>query len=182
MIRKIKLNKKKGILFWITGLSGSGKTTIAKKISKKITRLYGPTLEISGDEFREAFKINKSSDFSHKSRLNNLWKYHEFCKLVTDKKINLIFSIMGLYNKARNWNRKNIENYIEIYIETDIKKIMKQKKKENHLLKKKNIVGYDIKAELPKKPHIKIVNNFNKNLEKISEELLVKIKKIIKKN
>ena len=86
---------------------------------------------------------------------------------------------MGLYNKARNWNKKNIENYIEIYIESDIKKIMKQKKKENHLFKKKNIVGYNIKAELPKKPHIKIINNFNKNLEKISDEVLEEIKKII---
>ena len=179
MKRKIKLNKKKGIFFWITGLSGSGKTTIAKKIKKNISEIYGPTIEISGDDFRKAFKLDKSKDFSHKSRINNLWKYHQFCKLITNKKINLIFSIMGLYNRARQWNRKNIENYIEIYIKTDMKKIMSQGKKENHLKKKKNIVGYDIKAELPKESHIQVVNNFDKKLEKISEEILLKIKKTI---
>ena len=86
---------------------------------------------------------------------------------------------MGLYNRARQWNRKNIENYIEIYIKTDMKKIMSQGKKENHLKKKKNIVGYDIKAELPKESHIQVVNNFEKKLEKISEEILLKIKKTI---
>jgi adenylylsulfate kinase len=176
-VKAIKLNKKKGILFWITGLSGSGKTTIAKKIAKKISYLYGPSLEISGDDFRKAFKLN---NFTYKSRIKNLWKYHHFCKLITDKKINLIFSIMGLYDRARNWNRKNIENYVEIYVEANMKKIMSQKRLETHLKRKRNIVGFDIKAELPKKPHVKVINNFDQDLEKISEEVLKKIKKIIK--
>ena len=44
---KLKLNKKKGKLFWITGLSGSGKTSIAEKIKLKITKNYGPTLTLA---------------------------------------------------------------------------------------------------------------------------------------
>ena len=48
-----KRDLKKGTLFWITGLSGSGKTTIAKKIKKDIQNLYGPTLLISGDDIRK---------------------------------------------------------------------------------------------------------------------------------
>ena len=55
-MKKIIISKKKGILFWITGLSGSGKTAIAKKIQKKISHLYGPTIEISGDDFRKIFE------------------------------------------------------------------------------------------------------------------------------
>ena len=88
---------------------------------------------------------------------------------------------MGLYNRARKWNRKNIENYIEIYVKTDINKIMHLGQKESHLIQKKNIVGYNIKAELPTRHHIKVVNNFDKDLDKISKEILVKIKKIILK-
>ena len=65
MPKKIKLNNKKGILFWITGLSGSGKTTIAKKIKKNISQLYGPTLEISGDEFRKACQRIKIDHNNH---------------------------------------------------------------------------------------------------------------------
>ena len=49
-------NKNKGILFWITGISGSGKTDLAKKICKEITKSYGPTLVISGDDIRKIFK------------------------------------------------------------------------------------------------------------------------------
>ena len=176
MSGEIIKNKKKGILFWITGLSGSGKTTLAKNIKKRISKLYGPTLEVSGDDFRKIFKLTK---FTPKARRENLWKYHHFCKLITDRKINLILSIMGLYDSARDWNKKNINNYVEIYIKTDIKKIIKLNRKKIYSKYKKNIVGLDIKAELPKKPHIIINNDFNKTASALSNELIKKIKKLI---
>ena len=64
----MKRNKNKGILFWITGLSGSGKTQIAKKIHLSISKKYGPTVCFSGDEIRKTFDskgYNKSESFDH---------------------------------------------------------------------------------------------------------------------
>ena len=58
-MKRKKINKKKGILFWITGLSGSGKTSLAKKIKKDISKKYGPTIIISGDNLRSIFCLNK---------------------------------------------------------------------------------------------------------------------------
>ena len=55
-----KLKKNKGILFWITGLSGSGKTAIAEKIKSNILNKYGPTVAVSGNELRKIFNYNKS--------------------------------------------------------------------------------------------------------------------------
>ena len=52
------LKKNKGILFWITGLSGSGKTTIAEKIKKDISNKYGATLIFSGDDLRKLFNYS----------------------------------------------------------------------------------------------------------------------------
>ena len=48
--------RKKGILFWITGLSGSGKTSLAKKIFKFIKKKYGTTI-VSGDDIRKVFEF-----------------------------------------------------------------------------------------------------------------------------
>ena len=179
MGKKIISNKNKGILFWITGLSGSGKTAIAKKIYKKISHLYGPTIEISGDDFRKIFRLNK---YTKKARIEYLPKYLHFCKLITNQKINLIFNLIGMYNRARRWNRKNIDNYVEIYIKADIHKIIKLKRKAIYLKNKKNIVGLDIKAEFPKKPHITINNDFTRSTEVLSKELLNKIKSLNIKN
>jgi len=175
MGKKIISNKNKGILFWITGLSGSGKTAIAKKIYKKISHLYGPTIEISGDDFRKIFRLNK---YTKKARIEYLPKYLHFCKLITDQKINLIFNLIGMYNRARRWNRKNIDNYVEIYIKADIHKIIKLKRKATYLKNKKNIVGLDIRPEFPKKPNIVIKNDFNKSTDKLAKELLSKIKNL----
>jgi|TARA_B100001964_G_C14105515_1_gene541325 adenylylsulfate kinase len=91
-MKKLKKNKNKGVLFWITGLSGSGKTTISKKIKKNIIQLYGPTLLVSGDNLRKIFKFNK---YTYNGRVSNSKKFCKFAKFVTNQKINLIFTAVG---------------------------------------------------------------------------------------
>ena len=168
-----EFKKDKGILFWITGLSGSGKTVIAEKIKDKIAHKYGPTLTISGDDLRKMFNFNK---FSKNKRQTYALSYGKFCKSVTDKNINIIFSTVSLFHKVRKWNRAHINNYVEIYIESDIYELIKRKKKFFYKGNHKNIVGKNLKAELPKSPDIIIKNNFTNSLNKLSQELLRKIK------
>ena len=59
-----KKNKQKGILFWITGLSGAGKTSLANAIKKDIRKNYGPTIVVNGDDLRKIFKLNKYDQIS----------------------------------------------------------------------------------------------------------------------
>ena len=83
-------------------------------------------------------------------------------------------------NSTRNWNRKNISNYIEVYIKTNINTIIKaNKKKIYHKKNSGNIVGIDIKSELPKKADIIINNNFKKSLDILAKELVAKIRVIM---
>ena len=172
----MRLKKNNGILFWITGLSGSGKTTIAKKIESHISKKYGSTLTLSGDNLRKIFNFKQ---FSRKERLSYAITYGRFCKYITDNKINVIFSTVSLFHKVRRWNRSNISNYIEIYIKSDINKIIKRKKKffykKNHI----NIVGKNIKAEFPQSPNITIINHFKKSIDSLANELIKKVNKII---
>ena len=167
-----KINKGKGILFWITGLSGSGKTTIAKHITKNISQKYGYTINISGDDLRKIFNLKK---YDKKNRLQYALLYSKFCKLIVNERINLIFSTISLFHKVRKWNKKNIDNYVEIYIKSDLQKIIKLNKKELYK-KNKSIVGKNIKPEFPESPDIIIENNFTKSINKLSKELIKKIK------
>ena len=176
-MKKIKINKKKGILFWITGLSGSGKTTFGKAIHKDIQKLYGPTLMISGDNIRKIFYLK---GHTKEDRLKILKSYCRFAKFITNQNINLIFAVVGMFNEPRKWNRKNISNYIEIYIKSNLKEIIKLKKK--RIYHKKNIqdiVGVDIKPEFPKKPNITIINSFDKPKTKIAVQIIKKIEENI---
>jgi len=158
--------KGKGTLFWITGLSGSGKSTLGNLILPSIKKKYGPTLIVHGDDFRNIWELNK---YSKSGRFQNCKKYVNFCKYVTDQNINIIFTVIGMYDKIRNWNKKNIKNYLEIYIENTNNDVVNKKKL------KKSIVGINIKPELPKNPDIKIFNNFNKDIKYLSKELIKKI-------
>lgn len=108
-----KKNKNKGILFWITGLPGSGKTNIAIKIKNKIQSIYGPTLLVNGDDLRRIFQLKK---YDKKNRIKYSKMFCKYAKFITDQKINLIFAIVGMMDEPRNWNRKNINNYLEVYI------------------------------------------------------------------
>ena len=167
----------KGILFWVTGYSGSGKTRISKKIYSKIKKKYGPTIILSGDDIRRIFSLR---GYSFKERYETVMKYSKLVKSITSQNINVILAVIGMMEGIRKWNRKNIKNYIEIYIKSDVKKIIKRGKKKIYHRASKNIVGVDIKPEYPKKPHIIINNNFKKSIDAYSEELLSKIDKLIK--
>ena len=164
----------KGTLFWITGLSGSGKTQIAKKIHSKIIKNYGPTILVSGDDIRAIFNLK---GYSYKDRFETVLKYCKLAKLITSQRINVIFSVIGMMDGLRAWNRKNLKNYVEIYIKSDLKKIINKRKKKIYHQNKKNIVGLDIKPEYPKKPHIILHNNFKKSISVYSNELIIKINK-----
>ena len=164
----------KGKLFWITGFSGSGKTQISKKIYTQIKKLYGPTIFFSGDDIRKIFNLR---GYTYKDRNEIVMKYCKLAKFITTQNINVIFAVVGLMHDIREWNRKNIKNYIEIYIKADLKKIIKKRKKKIYHKNINNIVGLDIKPELPKKPDIILYNKFQKNIDELALELIIKIKK-----
>ena len=163
-------DRNKGILFWITGLSGSGKTTLSRKIKKNITEVYGPTIMISGDDIRKIFKLK---GYDYIERVEILKKYGLFARYVTEQKINIIFAVLGMVEAQRKWNRTNIRNYIEIYIKSSIKDIIKSNKKK--IYNKKNVgklIGINIKPQYPKNPDITIVNSFKSSTDQMAKNLI----------
>ena len=173
----MKINRKKGILFWITGLSGSGKSTIASLIKDKIEKKYGPTIIMSGDDLRYITNFLK---YEKKDRLEFSKTKLKFYKFITDQKINLIFSTISLFDSVRKNNKKTIKNYVEIYIKADVNKIIKKNKKKLYKKKSEKIWGINIKAEFPKKPLIQVESNFDEPLKIVAEELVKKIFKKLK--
>ena len=111
-IKKIKKNNQHGILFWITGLSGSGKTRIAKKIAPKIRKKYGSTVVLSGDDIRNIFNLK---GYSFEERKKTVMKYCKLAKKITSQKVNVILAVIGMVDELRDWNMKNQKNY-KIYI------------------------------------------------------------------
>ncbi len=164
-----------GYLIWITGVSGSGKTSIAKKIFPFIKKKFGPSILVNGDDLRSILKLLK---YDLKTRYNNGIKFSNLFKLITKQKINVVFAGSGLFHKLRSYNRKNFKNYLEIYIRSDISTIIKKRRKTKTYNLKKNVYGIHIKPELPKKPDIEILNDHSKSIKYLSNRLKKEIAKI----
>jgi len=167
--------KKKGIIFWIEGLSGSGKTSIAKKIRKKISEKYGKTIVINGDDLRYIFQLK---DYTANGRVKNFANYIKLAKFLSNQNVNVIFTVVGLNPILCNFLEKKVKNIVRILIKSNIRAITKFGKKKIYQ-NKKNVVGLDIRVNWPKKVDIKIVNNFSKSIDQLAEKILNQISKKI---
>jgi adenylylsulfate kinase-like enzyme len=177
-----KKNIKSGWCIIIYGFSGAGKSEIAKRLKKKIQKKIGKTILIDGDGLRNFLsKIGLKFGFSRKERDRAVIPKIELFKLILDNNINIIYPTIMLghsKNVIKQWD-KEIKNLFKIYIRTDLDKIIKFGKRKK-IYSKKNIVGLDIKPNFPNKPNIIIDNNFDKKLEKISNEIFITLNKQIK--
>ena len=79
---------------------------------------------------RKIFKLN---GYTKLERLEIGEKYINLIELMINQNINVIFSVVGLFNKLRKINKKIFKNYVEIYIKTNVQEIIKKKKKKKSL-------------------------------------------------
>jgi adenylylsulfate kinase-like enzyme len=168
----MKLDKKYGIVFWITGISGSGKSTLSRKIYPFIKKKFGPTIILSGDNLRKIFKFNK---YDKNYRIQIGKQYTKLLRLIIANKINVLFSVVGLFHELHKHNRKQLKNYIEILIDANFKKTELRRQKFFYKNKTNNVWGRDIMPEYPKNSHIVLKNDFKKSKDSLSIELIKKI-------
>lgn len=152
-----------GRLYWITGLSGAGKTTLGKLLYEYLKTSKDNVVLLDGDELRNLFP--NSDDYSKNGRLTLARSYSKLCKLLTDQGIDVICCTISMFDEVRKWNRENIKNYYEIYLKVSKETLIQRDQKglySNHLNGNlSNLVGFDLEFEEPKNPDIVIENNGN---------------------
>lgn len=157
----IKQVIKKGHVYWITGLSGAGKTTVGTKFYNCIKQQKNDVIKLDGDVLREIFQM---FDYSREGRRNIGFQYSRLCKMISDQGIDVIICTIAMFEDLRKWNRKNLENYTEIYLEVSIEELIRRDQKGiySKALKKgeENVSGINQEVELPKNPDI-IIKNYN---------------------
>jgi cytidine diphosphoramidate kinase len=166
------------MVVWITGISASGKSTLGKYFFKKFKKNKKNTIFFDGDEFRKIF--NDDIKYTLKDRDTNAIRLTSLVKYLSDQKTNIIISANITSQKFRDWCKKNVKNYFEIFINTPIEVLKKRDYKKLYKNafngKIKNVVGVDIKFYEPKNPDLIINNsgtkrnlylNYNKILQKI---------------
>ena len=170
-----KLHGNKGAVIWFTGLSASGKSTIAHHLEQQLHKMGYSTYVFDGDNVRHG--LCSDLGFSAKDRSENIRRIGEMTRLFIDAGIIAITAFISPYRKDRKAVRNLVGKsiFVEVYTECPIEicerrdqKGIYQKAKQGKI---KNFTGISAPYEPPVKPDIKIKSN--------EEEIKTSVKRVI---
>ena len=154
------LKNQKPAVLWFTGLSGSGKSTIANLVEKKLHRMNRHTFLLDGDNVRHG--LNKDLGFTEADRIENIRRVGEVAKLMADAGLIVITAFISPFRAEREMVRAMLPEgeFIEVFIDTplaeaerrDVKGLYK-KARSGQL---KNFTGIDSPYEAPEHPELRI--------------------------
>ncbi len=163
-----RLNKHKSGIIWFTGLSASGKSTIAHAIEKKLFDRGIRTYVLDGDNVRHG--INSNLGFSPEDRKENLRRIAEFAKLFVDAGIIVLASFISPNKKDRDYvrSRFNGDNFLEVYVSCSIDECERRDPKGQYKKARagiiKNYTGISSPYEEPENPDL-VINTEHFDLE-----------------
>jgi adenylylsulfate kinase len=114
-----KIKNQKSCTIWMSGLSGSGKSTIANQLETILNEQGYHTYTLDGDNTR--LGLNKGLGFSEEDRIENIRRVAEVCKLMNEAGLIVICSFISPFEKNRTQAKEIIgENFIEVFVDADL--------------------------------------------------------------
>lgn len=170
----------KGLTLWFTGLSASGKSTIATALEQHLLHKGAVAYRLDGDNVR--FGLNKNLGFSEEDRNENIRRIGEVSKLFADATVVSITSFISPYRKDRDQARELHEKaglpFIEIYVNVPVE--VAEQRDPKGLYKKarsgeiKEFTGISAPYEAPLKPEIEVTHtqSIEESVQKIFDYLV----------
>jgi glutamine kinase len=150
-----------GRVFWITGLSGAGKTTIGRELYQRLRAIGRPATFLDGDALRAA--IADDLDHSAEDRRKSAMRNARLCRLLAEQGTDVVCATISLFHDVHRWNRANIPGYREIYLRVPLDELRRRDLKGIYAGadqgEMRNVVGYDVPAETPETPDL-ILDNY----------------------
>ncbi|RPE62906.1 adenylylsulfate kinase /sulfate adenylyltransferase subunit 1 [Pacificibacter maritimus] len=154
------MKHQKAAVLWLTGLSGSGKSTIANIVEQKLARMNRHTFLLDGDNVRHG--LNKDLGFTEADRVENIRRVGEVAKLMTDAGLIVITAFISPYRSEREMVRSMMQpgEFVEVFVDTPLEvaesrdvKGLYAKARAGEL---KNFTGIDSPYEHPESPDMRI--------------------------
>ena len=148
-------------MFWITGLSGAGKTTIGRELCSRLRSAGHPAVFLDGDSLREV--ISEDLGHSGSDRRRSAMRNARTCRMLAAQGIDVVCATISLFHAVQRWNRANIPGYSEIYLRVPLDELARRDVKGIYARandgKLSNVVGLDVLAEEPETPDLVLDNH-----------------------
>lgn len=160
-------------VFWVTGLSGAGKTTIGNLLYQHLKQTR-PTIFLDGDIIREV--LGNMIGYTKEERYKGAFIISRMCQMLASQNIDVVCCTISMFHDVRKRNRKNIPGYREIYLKVKPEVLYQRDQKGLYSGVKNgklcNVMGMDLEFEEPKCPDLIVENNGDASPEQILEQIL----------
>jgi len=175
------MGQEEGTVYFFTGLAGAGKTTIGGLFYERLRARKPNVILIDGDKHRAkkavrmGVEVEKAemddSLYTTEYRKNGAWNLFKRCRKLARQGKDVVCCSISMYSEIREWNRKNIDNYKEIYIKVKWETLLARNQKGLYSPGRKNVVGVDLPFDEPETPDVTIQNDGGSTPEAIVEKL-----------
>lgn len=166
--------KKRGCLYWITGLSGAGKTTIGNRLFYELRKTNDNVVLLDGDMLKNI--VSDTLGYSEVDRRKRAMKYAALCKILTDQGQIVICCTIAMYDEVREWNRKNNKGYVEVFLKVPLEVLQERDQKGMYSKVKQGeqieLAGVNMDVEFPKSPDIILENDGRLTINECVERIL----------
>lgn len=156
MIRNTSKNN--GCVIWFTGISGSGKTTLGTLLKKRLEQKKFKVEMLDGDVVRNYFENDLG--YTRKERIQNVRRIAFAAKMLADHGVIVIVANIAPYYEVRDFIRRKIPNYFQIYLKASLEKVAERDVKGHYgnftKGKIKSLVGLDDEYDIPRNPALTI--------------------------
>ena len=165
-----------GCTIWFTGLSGAGKSTLAEILARRLKELNRNVEVLDGDIVRT--HLSKGLGFSREDRDTNIKRIAFVCSLLTRNGVVCISAAIAPYHEAREWARKEIGNFVEVYVKCPLEVCRQRDVKGLYKLvdegKIKNFTGVDDPYEEPEHPEL-VIETDKETIEESVSRIFAKL-------
>lgn len=150
-----------GTVFWFTGLSGAGKTTVGRKFFELLRDHRPAAVFLDGDTLREVF----GNDLGHsrESRVKSAMRNAKLCKMLAEQGIDVVCATISMFHECQEWNRANIAQYREIYLKVPMQVLIERDQKQLYSRAARGevleVMGVDLAADEPRTPDAVVDND-----------------------
>ena len=156
-----------GRVIWVTGLSGVGKTTLARELSAQLRRGGRRVILLDGDDLRQV--LNDTRGYSEGERRDLAARYSKLCQLLASQGVDVICATMCLFHACHRWNREHIPRYVEIYLKADPAVLIARDVNGIYSRARRgevdDVVGFGVPYEEPQTPDLTIDRNGDGSLD-----------------
>lgn len=149
------------LVFWITGLSGAGKTTVATCLVEGMRAAGRPPVLLDGDRLREVLGRVGAHDAAARREL--AMTYARLCREIAVQGFDVVCATISMFDEVRGWNRQNLPGYREIYLRVPMAELMRRDPKGIYARQRSAVeswvAGVDLAVELPTAPDLVIDNH-----------------------